>query len=217
MPRNIPEASRPDLSNLNLSDKWNRDWLNCALDIVWQAYDKLMQSYKDKGKNAKTEIENQITSDLILEAQDVKYDVLEGFSAAEFRKIKFQNQPPDKRKSNDFGVFFGNDDKAVFIFEAKKIDSLTDKAKGIKSYIEDLKAYLNEYYISHLPESALIAYLHTGTSDKMFELIEKILKTKLKKYTYFANRPHKTSEHKKTSSTSIQPNFLCHHLIFEMQ
>lgn len=178
-----------------------------------------MQFYKDKGKNAKDEIENQITSNLVITANDVKHDVLEGFSTAEFRKLQFHNQPPDERKYNDIGVIFGFDDKPVFIFEAKKIETLQETAKSyrsISSYKKDLERFLTGYYGAHLPESALIAYLHIGTTDKMFELIKKVLKTNLRKFTAFANRPHKTSEHRKTSPASSKPKFLCHHLIFEM-
>lgn len=214
MRRNFYNSQRQDVSPLNLGNEWDEDWISCVFETIWQAYDNLMKFYKSSGKKAKDEFENQITSDLVINAEDIKFDVLEGYSPAEIRKLKLQNQPPDKRKSNDIGVFFGIDDKPVFIFEAKKIDILTEK--GINSYKEDLDAYLEEYYGSHLSESALIAYLHTGTVDTMFGLIKKVIKTKLTNFYNPSKRPHKTSKHKKIKSGTIEKDFLCHHLIFEM-
>ena len=112
-------------------------------------------------------------------------------------------------------MFFGNEiEKSAFIFESKKITTLTEK--GISKYKEDLYAYLEDYYGSHLSESALIAYLHSGTVDKMFGLIKTVLKTKLTKFSNSSKRPHKSSKHKKLKSKSSQKDFLCHHLIFEM-
>jgi hypothetical protein len=212
--RNFQETHRLDASALNLGNEWNEGWLNCVFNTIWQAYDKLMLAYKSEGKDIKKETENSISSDLVRYANHIKYSVLKGYSTAHVQKLEFHNQPPDKKKSNDIGVFFGiKNNKPSFIFEAKKITLRLTKS-GIKDYLEDLNSYLTEYYISHLSESALIAYLHIGTVNKMFELIEKSLNRKLKNFS--ANRPHKTSEHTKTSSTSSQPNFLCHHLIFEM-
>lgn len=218
MHRNFHKSQRQDVSILSLGNEWNEGWKIRVFETIWQAYDKLMEFYKVNGKNAKDEIENQITSDLVLNANDVKYDVLEGFPPTETRKLQFHNQPPDEKKSNDIGVFLGVDNKPVFIFESKKIESLSEKQdwRGILSYQKDLQAYLDEYYGSHLPESALIAYLHIGTTDKMFELIKTSIKTKLKQFSKFASRPHKTSKHKKTISSSANKDFLCHHLIFEM-
>lgn len=217
MRRNFHKSQRQDVSALNLGNKWNEGWINCVFDIVWQSYDRLLQYYKDTGKDAKKESEDEITTALLRFTK-----IIRGSSPAHFEPLDFVNQPPDKSKTrnrknntNDVGVFFGNEiEKPAFIFESKKISTLTEK--GIASYIEDLQAYLDEYYGSHLSESALIAYLHTGTPTKMFELIKKSIKTKLKQFSTFANRPHQTSEHKKTSSSLDQKDFLCHHLIFEM-
>lgn len=214
MRRNFHKSQRQDASALNLGNEWGEDWKNCVFEIVWKAYDKLIQFYKDNGRDAKKEIEDQITSDLVLNANDIKHDVLEGYSPDNIRKLQFHHQPPDVKKSNDIGVFLGANDKLVFIFESKKISTLTEK--GIAKYIEDLQAYLDEYYGSHLSESALITYLHMGTTSTMFELIKKSIKTKLKQVSKFTSRPHKKSEHKKTSSSSSESDFLCHHLIFEM-
>jgi hypothetical protein len=214
--RNFHNLQRQDASSLKLDDNWNNGWINSTFDIIWQAYDKLLEYYNDKGRVAKTESEDEITFSLLRHT-----DIVKGFYPAKFRKLKFHNQPPDKSQTrrrknntNDIGVFFGNEiEKPAFIFESKKISTLTEK--GIDSYKEDLEAFLVEYYGAHLTESALIAYLHKGTPTKMFHLIKNSFKTKLNKFSAFINRPHKTSKHKKISNSS-HPDFLCHHLIFEM-
>lgn len=215
MRRNFHNSQRQDASALNLGNEWNEGWVTRVFETIWQSYNKLMHSYKEKGENAKDKIENLISSDLVRYANDIKHDVLKGYSSTIIRKLQFHNQPPDERKSNDIGVFMGVEDKPKFIFEAKKINTLTEK--GIGSYIEDLKSYLSEYYGSHLSESALIAYLHTGTVNEIFELIEKVKKTTLTQFSAFNNRPHKTSKHSKIVANAKNPDFLCHHLIFEMQ
>ncbi len=215
--RNLHKIQRRDISALSLGNEWNEGYLKCVFDIVWQAYDKLLPYYKNKNRKPKNESEDEITTALLRFTK-----IIRGFSPARFEPLDFVNQPPDKSKprnrknnTNDIGVFFGNEiEKPVFIFESKKIKTLTEN--GISKYKEDLDAYLEEYYGSHLSESALIAYLHNGTTNKMFELIKTSLKTKLKQFSTFANRPHKTSEHKKTSNSSNQTNFRCHHVIFEM-
>ena len=218
MRRNFHKSQRQDASALNLGNDWNEGWINCMFDIVWQSYDRLLKYYKSEGKEAKSQSEDEITFALLRHTDKIK-----GYYPAKFKKyIEFHNQPPDKSKprnrknnTNDIGVFFGNEiEKPAFIFESKKISTLTEK--GISSYIEDLQAYLDEYYGSHLSESALIAYLHTGITSTMLDLIKKSIKTKLKQFSKFANRSHQTSEHKKTSNNSGQNDFLCHHLIFEM-
>lgn len=217
MRRNFHKSQRQDISALNLGNEWNEGWLNCVFDIIWQSYDRLLQYYKSESKDAKKESEDEITTALLRFTKIVR-----GASPARFEPLDFVNQPPDKSKprnrknnTNDVGVFFGNEiEKPAFIFESKKISTLTEK--GVNPYKEDLQAYLEEYYGSHLSESALIAYLHSGTTSTIFELIKKSIKIKLKQFSTFASRPHQTSEHKKTSSSSSQKDFLCHHLIFEM-
>lgn len=217
MRRNFQHLQRQDASSLNLGNDWNDGWINSTLDIVWRAYDKLLSYYKSKDKKPKDESEDEITFALLRHT-----DIIKGYYPANFKKITFHNQPPDKSKvrnrknnTNDVGVFFGDEiEKPAFIFEAKKINTLTDK--GINPYKEDLEAFLDEYYGSHLSEGGLIAYLHKETPNKMFDLIKKSLKTKLNQAVSFVNRPHKTSKHKKATPNSIQPDFLCHHLVFEM-
>lgn len=217
MRRNFHKIQRQDISVLNLGNEWNEGWINCVFDIVWQAYDKLLPYYKNKGRYPKNESEDEITTALLRFTK-----IIRGSSPARFEPLDFVNQPPDKSKprnrknnTNDIGVFFGNEiEKPAFIFESKKITTLTEN--GMTSYKEDLEAYLEEYYGSHLSESGLIAYLHNGTTTKMFEIVKKSLKTTLKQFSTFASRPHKTSEHKKTVSSSSKADFLCHHLIFEM-
>ncbi|HMS40340.1 MAG TPA: hypothetical protein PKE69_08950 [Pyrinomonadaceae bacterium] len=218
MRRNFHNSQRQDASALNLGNEWNEGWKNCVFDIVWKAYDRLKAYYKSKNVEPKDEIEDDITFALLRNA-----DIVKNFYPANFRKVKIYNQPPDKskernrkRNTNDIGVFFGDEiEKSEFIFESKKISTLT--VNGIGSYKEDLDAYLEEYYGSHLAESSLIAYLHKGTTVEFFALVEKVIKRKLKQFSLFPSRPHKTSEHKKTVANAKNPKFLCHHLIFEMQ
>jgi hypothetical protein len=215
--RDFHSNQRQDVSALNLGSDWNVGWRNCVFDVVWKAYDQLLQYYKDGSTDAKKQSEDEITTALLRFTKIVR-----GSSPARFEPLDFVNQPPDKSKTrnrknntNDIGVFFGDEiEKPAFIFESKKISTLTEK--GIKPYKEDLDAYLEEYYGSHLSESALITYLHKGAPDKMFDLVTKVIKTKLKQFSVFASRPHKTSKHKKTVKNPIQKDFLCHHLVFEM-
>ncbi len=218
MRRNFHNSQRQDASALNLGNEWNEGWLNCVFDIIWQSFDKLTNYYKENTKKAKDESEDEITTALLRFTKIVR-----GYSPARFEPIDFVNQPPDKsitrnrkNNTNDIGVFFGDEiEKPEFIFESKKISTLTEN--GIGSYKEDLDAYLEEYYGSHLAESSLIAYLHKGTTSEFFGLVEKVVKKKLKQFSLFPNRPHKISEHKKTVANAKNSDFLCHHLIFEMQ
>lgn len=217
MSRNFHKSKRQDVSALNLGNEWNEGWLNCVFGIVWQSFDKLTDYYKERERKAKDESEDEITTALLRFTK-----IIRGFSPARFEPLDFVNQPPDKSRprnrknnTNDVGVFFGNEiEKPAFIFESKKITTLTEN--GINSYKEDLDAYLEEYYGSHLSESALIAYLHKGTVDKMFSLIKTVFKTQLKNFTSSSKRLHKTSKHKKTVTNAAQTDFLCHHLVFEM-
>ncbi len=140
MRRNLHKFQRQDVSALNLGSKWDEGWLPCVIDIVWKSFDKLTDYYKEKERKAKDESEDEITTALLRFTKIVR-----GYSAARFEPLDFVNQPPDKSQprnrknyTNDIGVFFGNEiEKPAFIFESKKIDSLTEKAKGFKSYIED--------------------------------------------------------------------------------
>jgi hypothetical protein len=215
--RDFLNNQRHDISALNLGKEWNEGWINCVFGIVWQSYDRLMQFYKSESKEAKSESEDEITTALLRFTK-----IIRGASPARFEPLDFVNQPPDKSKprnrknnTNDIGVFFGNEiEKPAFIFESKKISTLTDN--GISSYKEDLDAYLEGYYGSHLSESALIAYLHKGTMDEMFNLVKKAIGTKLETFSTFASRPHKISRHKKLVENLTQEDFLCHHLVFEM-
>lgn len=218
MRRNYLHNQRQDASSLNLGKQWNEGWVNSMFEIVWQAYDNLLGYYNENSKKIKDESEDEITFALLRHT-----DIVKDYFPAIFKKLKFHNQPPDKSKprnrknnTNDIGVFFAKEiEKPEFIFESKKISTLTEN--GISSYKEDLDAFLDEYYGLHLSESALIAYLHTGTPENMFELVKNLIKTKLTQFSNSINRPHKTSNHKKTVANAKSPDFLCHHLIFEMQ
>lgn len=216
--RNFHNTPRQDISVWNLGYEWNEGWLNCTFDIIWQAYERLFTYYKNKTIDVKTNSEDEITAALLRFTKIVR-----GFSPGRFEALDFVNQPPDKSRprirkgnTNDIGVFFGEEiEKPEFIFESKKIETVTEK--GIKSYVDDLDAYLTEYYGSHLWQSGLIAYLLNGTTQKMFNAIRTSLNTKLKQFSGLTSRPHKTSSHKKTNSNAAVPNFICHHLIFDMQ
>jgi len=220
--RNFHNSQRRDASALNLSDEWNEGWLNCVFEIAWQAYDELAKYYKKraKGKKATDESEDEITTAFLR-----FMNISKSYSPAKFRLLDFVNQPPDKSKprnrkanTNDIGVFFGNEiEKPKFIFESKKIDTVTKS--GIKSYKEDLDIFLEEKYGSHLSESGLIAYLLVKTTKEMFEVIEKSFNKTLTSFNNLGKtkRPHKTSKHKRKSKSALRKDFLCHHLVFEIK
>jgi hypothetical protein len=193
---------------------WGDDWVTCVMEIVWEAYDLLRQYYDDKGIKFVDESEDEITFALLRYIDQVK-----DYSPTSFKIVKFHNQPPDKsqprnrkRNTNDIGVFFESEvEKPVFIFEAKKINRLTES--GIKSYLEDLQAFLNGNYGSHLSESALIAYISSAQQDIFFKILEKSLRKKISAFSRISRRFHKISKHKKTGNLS-QQKFICHHLVF---
>ena len=108
-----------------------------------------------------------------------------------------------------------NNRRIRWSIEAKVLKS----AGAVAEYLGDLKKYVEGVSAPFATQAALGAYLLDDDVKKLFATLAKKLDCKLKPHPDFASRPHRCSEHKRSSAKLPQGmprEFICHHLAFEL-
>lgn len=217
MPRNLPKETIQIPTNFALIPTWNKDWLSIALDIVWKGYDRLIKKQKEKHESLKGLNENRITPKLVNHMQ-----VVRDYFPLNVKSLKFHYQYPewessitDNPKTPDISFVLGDEEIPVFSLEAKPIERITEKSLE-KDYLLGFNKFLNADYAPLREEGGMLGYLQTGTTDEVFDILEKSLSQKLENFN-LSKRPHRTSKHKREVKNPLYPiDFVCHHLILEM-
>jgi len=117
--------------------------------------------------------------------------------------------------SCDLGFVLRSNRRIRWAVEAKVLES----PNAIADYLADLQKYLDGRSAPFAAESALGAYLVSGASDDVFTAIAQRLNCGLKPHEDFPSRPHRCSEHERSSTQLIEgmPTiFICHHLVFSL-
>ena len=201
---------------------WSEHAVVQMLTLVWDGFDnmKALPKFKslDFSKNY-AQLERSLTD---LHASEVtllyaqRYTGFESFiphhEPWEFENLSKRSARPP---SGDIGFVLRENRRLRWSVEAKVVNSITDTAR----YLGDLEKYLEGKGAPLATESALGAYLVSGTGEDFLKSLETEMKTVFVHPPAFSTRPHRTSFHRRKQSklpVSTPPEFLCHHLAFSL-
>ena len=117
--------------------------------------------------------------------------------------------------SCDLGFVLRSNRRIRWAVEAKVLQS----PAAITKYLADLEKFLDGRSAPFSTESALAAYLISGTPDEVFMAIAEKLHGELKLHVDFPSRPHRCSEHERNTAKlaeGMPTAFICHHLVFSL-
>jgi len=203
-----------------LSAIWTDDLINTLLNVIWEAYDRLLIQFASQiaWDEEYDDLERSITQEFEREIRRgrnayLPCDIQHGPYEKETR-AKAPAQPPQY----DLAFVFTDDTRLMWPLEAKvlKTDKATDA--GLNEYIKAIKEnYLTCRYAPLSNSGAMLGYLKVGNPDSIFANIATGLSCTLNSYSPLP-RHHKTSDHIRAVPTgkNYPPDFHCHHLVLVM-
>jgi len=195
-----------------LASEWCEDQSAILLAFVWQGYD-LLSTELPAGINLK-DLERSITQSLELRIRrvmtgDEPFDMQHSPRERETMKPS-PAQPPEY----DLAFVLRAEERVMWPLEAKVLE--TDGA--VRDYVEDIRnEFLTCRYAPFSSESAMLAYLLSGTPENVFRNVTAKLPCSLEGHPRFPRRPHRVSKHQRpTKAGKVYPrDFRCHHLVLE--
>lgn len=219
--RTVSELRYLSPPNLDVARNWSKDFSANLLRRVWQGYDLLCRevlSQIDLSK-AEDDLERNITE--LLEprirrcmSSDEPFYIQHGPCERESRRPA-PAQPPQY----DMAFILNANERFMWPLEAKVLKSY--RKKDLAQYALHIrKQFLTCRYAPFSSEAAMLGYLLSKDSDKVFDNIEALVSCKLYHDHKFLNRPHKISDHKRRVPSEKEDEypdiFRCHHLILQM-
>lgn len=201
---------------------WPSHVVKQMLTLVWDAFDR-MKALPNFGQLDFSEdyaqLERSLTDlhmdeiTLLWRENASKFEsFIPKHEAWEWQAITRRSARPP---SCDLGFVLLSNRRIRWAVEAKVLKSPI----AIADYLADLQKYLDGRSAPFATESALGAYLLSGESDEVFAAIAQRLNCRLKPCEDFLSRPHRCSEHERSSTQltgSTPAIFICHHLVFSL-
>lgn len=194
-----------------IAELWCTDHSRRLLELVWRAYDLLLSNDLQKvAFKADDEAREESLNFLLA----VRIDLCKGNAP-----FYVAHQPPEQSKRKrgrgrspqpDIGFVLYEHPRAVWPMEGKVLMHDRD----VSAYIGEIEEnFVKARYATFSIEGAMLGYLIDGDSEKALLNISNDLGAELRKHIHFAKRPHRLSDHTRTSSPQMSPNFVCHHLL----
>jgi hypothetical protein len=198
---------------------WPRDFAVQLLSRIWQAFDQMRDLIRDRIRDWSNleQVERSLTSlhfDQVADLQTGDEPFLPTRETPEFSSRRSAMAMP---RSSDFGFKIrGGDLSLIWPIEAKVLRRPDDVAE----YLGDLtEKYLGCLVGPYCPEGGLIGYLVEGDPNAAFDAIAAGINQPMASHLSFAERPHRTSDHKRVvpEGKPFSAAFRCHHLIMQLQ
>ncbi len=205
-----------------IANAWPAHVVKQILTLVWDGFDRMraLPNFKQLDFAAGyAQLERSLT-DLHMD----EITLLWRESASKFESFIPKHEPWEwqaitrrsaRPPSCDLGFVLMSNRRIRWAVEAKVLESPT----AISDYLADLQKYLDGRSAPFAAESALGAYLVSGASDEVFTAIAQRLNCELKPHEDFPSRPHRCSEHERSSTQlteGMPTKFICHHLVFSL-
>ena len=214
-PDDLPEFSA-------IASAWPAHVVKQMLTLVWEGFDqlKVLPRFKQLDFSQDyAQLERSLTDlhmDEITLLWREKGNTFESFIPKhepwEWHQITNRSARPP---SCDLGFVLRSNRRIRWAVEAKVLQS----PAAMAAYLADLDKFLDGRSAPFSTESALGAYLISGTADEVFMAIAKKLHGELKLHEDFPSRPHRYSEHERKPAKlpeGMPTAFICHHLVFSL-
>jgi hypothetical protein len=214
-PDTLPEFSA-------ITEAWPAHVISQILALVWDGFDRLKAlpnfTQLDFTQDY-AQLERSLTDLHMLEVTRLWGERFGAFAsfipqheAWELQAVRGRSARPP---SCDLGFVHLSNRRLRWAVEAKVLTS----PNAMADYLADLQKYLDGRSAPFAAESALVAYLISGTSDQVFAAIANKTSCELKQPDGFLHRPHRYSEHERIADTAakgVPMRFICHHLVFSL-
>lgn len=213
--KTVAEALYPQAPEelVRLAKVWCAGSSALILESIWRGYDALrgdaaVTSYL---ANATDDMERGLTRFLEprIRAQLTGFEpfyVQHGVPEDESRK------PRGRPREYDIAFIFRDNPRVMWSVEAKLLPTSTVPPDYVRTLNE---RYLACEYAPFVAESAMAAYLLSGTANLALASLATALGTKLVRPKRWANRSHRVSAHRRTvpPGKCYPVRFRCHHLL----
>jgi len=196
---------------------WQADASTILLQFVWRGYDLLCGEVLSRIEvnDAEEDLERGITQ--LLEPRirramtgDEPFDIQHGSYEEESRQ-----PPPAQPPQYDLAYVWNQNERLKWPLEAKVL--LKDTL--VREYVKAMnERFLTCMYAPFSSEGAMLAYLFSGSPQKVFSNVSKALLCCLAQHPGFPGRPHKTSDHVRTvpHAKKYAAAFRCHHMVLQI-
>ncbi len=190
---------------------WVRDPAPMLLSFVWKGFDAM--------KAACPLIETKDLERSITQLLEPRVrDVMSGYEPFYVQKECYEHEtmaaPPAQPPAYDLAFVLRADERIKWPLEAKVIET----PGTLADYVNDIcREYLTCRYAPFSGSGAMLAYLLSGTAADTFDNIANRLRCALEETSEFSDRPHRTSNHRRTvpPGKSYPIEFTCHHMVLE--
>jgi len=197
-----------------LASKWRSDFSKLLLGWIWAGYDLLKKEILSKvdWDLAKDDLERETTQLLEIRIRNSMPSFMFCYIQHAPRERETRMPPPAQPPEYDLAFILYSNERIMWPIEAKVLK--TDGS--ISEYVKDIQnEFLTCRYAPFSSEGAMLGYMLSGKSAKVFSKIEKSLSVKLSEHPDFLNRDHRQSSHnrKVPEGKNYPSKFRCHHLM----
>ncbi|HVC98466.1 MAG TPA: hypothetical protein VND64_32665 [Pirellulales bacterium] len=200
----------------DLPIRWASGVATRVLDWTWRAFDLLRAKHLARVDLTQglEQLERDLTRSHFIEILALFASETSGFPTffpvpvPEWPELESRTSPSAKPPANDFAFVSYSNRRWTWPIEAKVVPT----PGRLGDYLEDVnRKFVGGVAAPLVGEGAMIAYLLTNETDKVFENLARRLEQVLEPVSEFRERPHRTSHH----SRATAPDLRLHHMMME--
>ena len=201
-----------DPADADLPIDWAASVTTQVLDWTWRAFDSLRENHLVRIDLTQPleQVERDLARNHFLEIQLLYAAETDGYSAIipvpEWPETEMRTSASAKPPANDFAFISTDNRRWAWPVEAKVVSS----TGALAEYLKDVNdKFVGGVAAPLVGEGAMIGYLLVTDTVTVFSNLEQRLGQPLEMVPEFVDRPHRTSQHSRTSA----PDLRLHHLL----